>query len=126
MDRVIPGSTAHSHGAGVPIQTRNERLRSANPADHNPVTKTDEQWRYLDAEALAGLDTATLTNAIGSISVSGPAKVEQVTAADADFGRAGLPEASSVGILGTCRKFGTRQQGCHGVRAGERINVCPA
>ena len=92
MDRVIPGSTAHSHGAGVPIQTRNERLRSANPADHNPVTKTDEQWRYLDAEALAGLDTATLTNAIGSISVSGPAKVEQVTAADADFGRAGLPE----------------------------------
>jgi Fe-S cluster assembly protein SufD len=92
MDRVIPGSTAHSHGAGVPIQTRNERLRSANPADHNPVTKTDEQWRYLDAEALAGLDNATLSNAIGSISVSGPAMVEQVTATDADFGRAGLPE----------------------------------
>ncbi len=92
MEIVRPGSTGHSHGAGIPIQTRNERLRSANPAEHNAVSKTDEQWRYLDAEALGGLDSALLGNAIDSIQTQGPAAIERVDATDSDFGRAGLPE----------------------------------
>ena len=93
-DRFIPGSNAHSHGAGIPVQTRSERLRSANPAEHNPVNRRDEQWRYLDAEALGGLDTATLTNAIDLIATEQPSEfsIARVTAADSDFGRAGLPE----------------------------------
>ncbi|MFM6963045.1 MAG: Fe-S cluster assembly protein SufD [Micrococcales bacterium] len=97
-DQILPGSTAHSHGyvadAGVPVQTRSERLRSANPGDHNPVNRRDEQWRYLEAPALDGLDTATLSNAIDAIRVEAPAefRIEQVDAEDRDFGRAGLPE----------------------------------
>lgn len=96
-ERTIPGTQAHSHGgeAGfVPVQTRSERLRSADPKDHGPVSKRDEQWRYLDAEALGGLDSAPLTNAIDAIQVGAPKEfsVEKVTATDPDFGRAGLPE----------------------------------
>ena len=48
----------HSHGAGVPLQIRSERLRSANPSDFPAVTIRDEQWRYLPVERLNGLDTS--------------------------------------------------------------------
>ena len=97
-EQILPGNKAHSHGyvgdATVPVQTRSERLRSANPADHAPVSRRDEQWRYLESEALAGLDTEQLANAIEAIAVEAPAdfRVERVDASDADFGRAGLPE----------------------------------
>ncbi len=91
---IISGSQAHSHGAGAPIQTRSERLRSADPSKHNPVNRRDEQWRYLEADALGGLDSKTLTNAIECVSVlaSQAFRVERVTASDKDFGSAGLPE----------------------------------
>lgn len=47
----------HSHGAGVPLQIRSERLRSSNPKDFPAITIRDEQWRYLPVERLDGLDT---------------------------------------------------------------------
>jgi len=92
---VRPGSTGHSHGGGeAPIQTRSERIRSANVAEHSEVTRRDEQWRYLDAERLAGLDKNKLNNIAEQIKVSTSAGVshELVTAQDGSFGKAGLPE----------------------------------
>ncbi len=46
----------HSHGAGIPLQIRSERLRSANPSDFPAISIRDEQWRYLPVERLNGLD----------------------------------------------------------------------
>lgn len=47
----------HSHGAGIPLQIRSERLRSADPKDFPALTIRDEQWRYLPVERLNGLET---------------------------------------------------------------------
>lgn len=91
---IRPGSSGHNHGAGAPIQIRSARLRSSVPAEHNPVNRSDEQWRYLDAERLRGLDRNTLTNCIDSVSVRAGAgvAVTKVLATDASFGKAGIPE----------------------------------
>lgn len=92
---VRPGSAAHSHGASeVPLQTRSERLRSTNVADHSAIDSRDEQWRYLESARLAGLDNNVLRDASAEISVTAPGQFETslVTASDAVFGTAGLPE----------------------------------
>ena len=92
---IRPGSTGHSHGGGeVPLQIRSARLRSTDPADHSEINRRDEQWRYLDAERLRGLESNALTNAIDDIKVSVPAEftLNQVDANDSSFGKAGLPE----------------------------------
>lgn len=96
VDAVIrPGSTGHSHGGGeVPIQTRSERIRSIVAAEHSEVNRRDEQWRYLDAERLGGLDSQVLTNVVDGISIVAPAGYSHtiVGAEDHSFGKAGLPE----------------------------------
>jgi Fe-S cluster assembly protein SufD len=84
----------HSHGAGVPIQIRSARLRSANVADFGPVSRVEEQYRYITSERLAGLDADSLDEYIGDISIKHP---EGVTTAwvgsdHPAFGGAGLPE----------------------------------
>ena len=88
------GLSEHSHGAGVPIQTRYERLRSTNVADFPPVSPREEQWRYLSADRLAGLDADTLAEFIGDLAVT---HTDGVTTAwvgeeNAAFGGAGIPE----------------------------------
>ena len=88
------GMAEHSHGAGIPVQTRSERLRSANVADFAPVSKREEQYRYVTSELLAGLDADSLDEYVGDISIKHP---EGVTTAwvgsdHASFGAAGLPE----------------------------------
>lgn len=96
VDEVIrPGSTGHSHGGGeVPIQTRSERIRSIVAAEHSAVNRRDEQWRYLDAERLRGLDSEILSNVVENISIDAPAGYSHslVGAEDQSFGKAGLPE----------------------------------
>jgi Fe-S cluster assembly protein SufD len=84
----------HSHGAGVPIQIRSARLRSADVADFGPVSRVEEQYRYITSERLAGLDADSLDEYIGDISIKHP---EGVTTAwvgsdHPAFGGAGLPE----------------------------------
>jgi len=88
------GLAAHSHGAGVPIQTRSERLRSADVSDFAPISKREEQWRYLDADKLRGLDADQLEEYSGDLSFTGPADLETswVNPDHALFGAAGLPE----------------------------------
>ncbi len=88
------GLSEHSHGAGVPIQTRYERLRSTNVADFPPVSPREEQWRYLSADRLAGLDADSLEEFIGDLAVT---HTDGVTTAwvgedNAAFGGAGIPE----------------------------------
>ena len=88
------GMAEHSHGAGIPVQTRSERMRSANVADFAPVSKREEQYRYVTSELLAGLDADSLDEYVGDISIKHP---EGVTTAwvgsdHASFGAAGLPE----------------------------------
>jgi len=88
------GLSEHSHGAGVPIQTRYERLRSTNVADFPPVSPREEQWRYLSADRLAGLDADTLAEFIGDLAVTHTDGVttEWVGEDNAAFGGAGIPE----------------------------------
>jgi len=88
------GLSEHSHGAGIPIQTRYERLRSTNVADFPPVSPREEQWRYLSAERLEGLDADLLAEFVGDLSVT---HSDGVTTAwvgedNAAFGGAGIPE----------------------------------
>lgn len=92
---VRPGSKGHSHGGGeVPLQTRSERVRSIDKADHAAIDARDEQWRYLDSSRLAGLDVNNLRDASADIKVSAPGEFEvsMATASDPVFGTAGLPE----------------------------------
>jgi len=92
---IRPGSTGHTHGgAEIPLQTRSERLRSANPDDHVAIDGRDEQWRYLDKARLAGLDSNVLSDASAELVFNAPAQFEitLVDANDALFGTAGLPE----------------------------------
>lgn len=88
------GLSEHSHGAGVPLQTRYERLRSTNVADFPPVSPREEQWRYLSAERLAGLDADTLAEFIGDLEVthSDGVTTAWVGEENAAFGGAGIPE----------------------------------
>jgi Fe-S cluster assembly protein SufD len=88
------GMAEHSHGAGVPIQTRSERVRSANVEDFAPISRREEQYRYVTSEQLAGLDADSLDEYMGDIGAKHP---EGVTTAwvgtdHPAFGAAGLPE----------------------------------
>ena len=88
------GLSEHSHGAGVPIQTRYERLRSTNVADFPPVSPREEQWRYLSADRLGGLDADTLAEFVGDLAVthSDGVTTSWVGQDNAAFGSAGIPE----------------------------------
>ena len=93
------GNKAHSHGgyataAEIPLQTRSERIRSTNVADFAPISPREEQWRYLSASKLNGLDADVLDEFNGDIAAKHPENV--VTAwvgpEHAAFGAAGTPE----------------------------------
>jgi Fe-S cluster assembly protein SufD len=88
------GLTEHSHGGDVPIQTRSERLRSTKLDDFAPISRREEQWRYLDADRLNGLDSAEIGEYIGDIETKAPAGVETawVGPEHPAFGAAGIPE----------------------------------
>lgn len=88
------GLSEHSHGAGVPLQTRYERLRSTNVADFPPVSPREEQWRYLNADRLAGLDADVLAEFIGDLEVNHSDGVTTAWVGEENtaFGAAGIPE----------------------------------
>lgn len=88
------GLTEHSHGDGVPIQTRSERMRSTKLDDFAVISRREEQWRYIDADRLAGLDSDEISEYIGDIETKAPEGIATgwVGAENAAFGAAGLPE----------------------------------
>jgi Fe-S cluster assembly protein SufD len=88
------GLSEHSHGFGVPIQTRSARLKSTSLSDFAEISTREEQWRYLTADRLGGLDQANLDEFSGDIETNLAEGVETswVDAGHKLFGSAGIPE----------------------------------
>jgi Fe-S cluster assembly protein SufD len=101
------GLSEHSHGAGVPIQTRYERPRSTNVADFPKISAREEQWRYLSPERLKGLDQDVLGEFSGEVNIEKDAgvTVELVDSEHPSFGSAGIPEERpSAAAWGSAKK----------------------
>ena len=101
------GLSEHSHGAGVPIQTRYERPRSTNVADFPQISAREEQWRYLSPERLKGLDQDFLGEFSGEVTIEKDAgvTVELVDSEHPSFGSAGIPEERpSAAAWGSAKK----------------------
>jgi Fe-S cluster assembly protein SufD len=88
------GLSEHSHGFGVPIQTRSERLRSQNLSDFAEISTREEQWRYITADRLGGLDQPGLDEFSGDIEALLAEGVEAswIESDNPLFGSAGIPE----------------------------------
>lgn len=101
------GLSEHSHGAGVPIQTRYDRLRSTNVADFPAISTREEQWRYCTPERLNGLDADTLAEYSGTLEAkhSDGVEVSWVGTDHPSFGSAGIPEERpSAAAWGSAKK----------------------
>ena len=88
------GLSEHSHGFGVPIQTRSERPKSTKLEDFEQISTREEQWRYITADRLGGLDQDSLDEFSGDIEAKLADEVES-SWIDSDhklFGAAGIPE----------------------------------
>jgi len=88
------GLSEHSHGAGVPLQIRNARLRSGRSADFAAVSQREEQWRYLSTDRIEPLLVDSFEEFTGDLALKAP---DNITTAWIDsnhelFGKAGLPE----------------------------------
>jgi Fe-S cluster assembly protein SufD len=88
------GLSEHSHGFGVPIQTRSERLRSQKLSDFAEISTREEQWRYITSEQLGGLDRESLDEYSGDIEAKLADGVEAswIESTNSLFGSAGIPE----------------------------------
>jgi Fe-S cluster assembly protein SufD len=84
----------HSHGFGVPIQTRSERVKSTKLEDFAEISTREEQWRYIGSDELGGLDRAGLEEFSGDITATTADGVETswIESDHKLFGSAGTPE----------------------------------
>jgi Fe-S cluster assembly protein SufD len=84
----------HSHGFGVPIQTRSERIKSTKVDDFAEISTREEQWRYIGSDELGGLDKSGLEEFSGDITATTADAVETswIESDHALFGSAGTPE----------------------------------
>jgi Fe-S cluster assembly protein SufD len=88
------GLSEHSHGFGVPIQTRSERVKSTKLADFAEISTREEQWRYIGSDELGGIDKDGLEEFSGDITASCADGVETswIESDHKLFGTAGTPE----------------------------------
>lgn len=88
------GLAEHSHGAGVPVQTRSERFRSRNVADFAPVTGREAVWKLSPVDEFADLLDGPLDGSPlpGSNQLAAGVTVSRIPLTDARVSRAGLPE----------------------------------
>ena len=88
------GLSEHSHGFGVPIQTRSERVKSVKLEDFDEISTREEQWRYIGSDELGGLDKSGLEEFSGDITATTADGVETswIESDHALFGAAGTPE----------------------------------
>ena len=88
------GLSEHSHGFGVPIQTRSERVKSVKLEDFAEISTREEQWRYIGSDELGGLDKSGLEEFSGDITATTADGVETswIESDHALFGSAGTPE----------------------------------
>jgi Fe-S cluster assembly protein SufD len=102
----VPGSTAHSDGAGafVPVQTRSERPRSFDPGDFAMPTGREVDWKYTPVDRVAALlvDEAGPHGVMG-VEISAPEAVEQRTLriGEAPRGEVFVPEDRVAAIAWT-------------------------
>jgi Fe-S cluster assembly protein SufD len=98
------GVKEHSHGAGIPIQTRNERPRSTSIEDFAEVSKLQEIWRYLPIDKLKGLTQsviADLSEDSVALNLAQGVTASWVETTKAKVGVAGLPEDRIAAIAWT-------------------------
>ena len=98
------GIKEHSHGAGIPIQTRNERPRSTSIEDFAEVSKLQEIWRYLPIDKLKGLTQsviADLSEDSVALNLAQGVTASWVETTKAKVGVAGLPEDRIAAIAWT-------------------------
>jgi Fe-S cluster assembly protein SufD len=98
------GIKEHSHGAGVPIQTRNERPRSTSIEDFPEVSKLQEIWRYLPIDKLKGLTQSVigeLSESATTLKLAAGVTAQWVETTKAEVGKAGLPEDRIAAIAWT-------------------------
>ena len=88
------GLSEHSHGFGVPIQTRSERTKSTKVDDFAEISTREEQWRYIGSDELGGLDKSGLEEFSGDITATTTDGVETswIESDHSLFGSAGIPE----------------------------------
>ena len=88
------GLSEHSHGFGVPIQTRSERIQSTKLDDFAEISTREEQWRYIGSNELGGLDKSGLEEFSGDITATTADGVETswIESDHSLFGSAGIPE----------------------------------
>lgn len=78
----VPGSTAHSDGAGafVPVQTRSERPHSFEPADFGTPTGREVNWKHTPVDRIAALFANERgRHGVITVEVDAPQVVEQST-----------------------------------------------
>lgn len=88
------GIVAHTDGPVIPVQTRNERFASTDPAAFAPVEGWEAEWKLTPIAALRDLLDGDLDGAPYRIQypeVAGTT-VEWIDRADERVGRAGIPE----------------------------------
>ena len=98
------GVKEHSHGAGIPIQTRSERPRSTSIEDFAEVSKLQEIWRYLPIDKLKGLTQsviADLSEDSVALNLAQGVTANWVETSKAKVGVAGLPEDRIAAIAWT-------------------------
>lgn len=99
MSTAIPtanqhGLAQHSHGAGVPVQTRSERFKSRDVADFAPVTGREAQWKLSPVAEFADLLDGPLDGSplpIEEVLADG-VSLSRIPLTDPRVSKAGLPE----------------------------------
>lgn len=108
------GAKAHSDGDWdnrAPVQTRSDRLKSANLADFPAITGREVNWKFTPVVEIAALTGGELANSNSALEVSEAEGVEVSSIAmDSELvGRAGLPEdqaaANAWGQVGTAQRI---------------------
>ncbi len=93
---------AHSHGAGVPDQSRAERRTSYDPADFPVPSGREEDWRFTPLDRLRGLhDDAVASSApvvTATLPDDGSITLERVASDDARLGATGTPEDRAAAL----------------------------
>lgn len=88
------GLSAHSHGAGVPLQIRNARVRSASSSDFEAISQREEQWRYLPGDRISDFLVDAFDEFAGDLALKAPdgVKTAWIGPEHELFAKAGLPE----------------------------------
>src|SRR5688572_23829480 len=101
-----PGSTAHTDGAWavIPVQTRDERPRSFDPADFEVPSGREVNWKHTPVDRIAALfeDAATDDSAV-EYEIDAPEGVEVATrrAGESPRGEVFEPEDRAAAIAWT-------------------------